>query len=301
MLRSIAAFSIVIAVARSSVATDIYVNNVNGDDRYNGGAPTTRTQGSGPLRTIATALKIARKGDRIILAQTTEPYRESITLQGARNSGYETNPFELVGNGAVIDGSVPVPSRAWRHVKGELFRFQPRLTSFQQFFLDDLPVDRLQVSNEQPPQKLKPLQWCLYDRGIYFRTEPGRVPQDYNLTYADQRVGITLYEVRHVVISNLVIQGCQIDGVNAHDGVFNVAITDTICRGNGRSGISVGGASRLRIEDCAIGDNGKAQVRTEGYSKTWLIDCNLIGNTAPKLERNGGQVFIENSTTPAMP
>lgn len=301
MLRSITILSFVIALTQSGLAADIYVNNVSGDDRLNGSVPTTRTQGSGPLRTIATALKIAQKGDRVILENTGEPYRESITLQGARNSGYETRPFELVGNGAIIDGSVPVPSRAWRHVKGELFRFQPRLTSFQQFFLDDLPVDRLNVSTDQPLPTLKPLQWCLYEREIYFRTEPGRLPQEYNLTYADQRVGITLYEVRHIVISNLIVQGCQIDGINAHDGVFNATIVDTICRGNGRSGISVGGASRVRIEKCAIGDNGKAQVRTEGYCKTWLLDCNLIDNTAPKLKRDGGQVFVENSIAPAMP
>ena len=74
---------------------------------------------------LTRALDVARKGDRIILVNTGEPYRESVTLQGGRHSGYPDAPFEIVGNGAVLDGVQPVPVDAWTIVEGNLFRFQP--------------------------------------------------------------------------------------------------------------------------------------------------------------------------------
>ena len=59
-------------------------------------------------------------------------------------------------------------------------------------------------------------------------------------------MGITLYEVRNVVIRDLIVQGFQLDGINAHDGVFDALLKKVTCRGNARSGICVGGASRVR-------------------------------------------------------
>jgi hypothetical protein len=99
-----------------------------------------------------------------------------------------------------------------------------------------------------------------------------------------------MYEVRMVVVRDLVIQGFQLDGVNAHDGVFNGTLQGLNCRGNGRSGISVGGASRVRIESCLVGNNGAAQVRTEGYSRTHLVGCDVLDNTAPRIVQDGGSI-----------
>jgi hypothetical protein len=105
-------------------------------------------------------------------------------------------------------------------------------------------------------------------------------------------VGITLYEVRHVVIRDLIVQGFQLDGINAHDGVFGASFIGVTCRGNARSGISVGGASRVRVEGCVVGNNGAAQVRTEGYSHTRVINSHLLDNTAPPVVREGGTVHV---------
>ncbi len=64
------------------------------------------------------------------------------------------------------------------------------------------------------------------------------------------------------------------------------------CRGNGRSGISIGGASRVVVESCLVGNNGAAQVRAEGASHAQLIGCDLLDNTAPKIVRDGGEVVV---------
>jgi hypothetical protein len=101
-----------------------------------------------------------------------------------------------------------------------------------------------------------------------------------------------LYEVHHVVVRDLIVQGFQIDGVNAHDNVFFGRLQGLVCRGNGRSGISIGGACRVQVADCLVGDNGAAQVRTEGRCKAELIQCQLLENTAPALVRDGGEVVV---------
>ena len=290
----ISGVSLLLLLTTSTSARDVFVNNETGDDRNEGFAAVPRGEGSGPCRTIAKALRLAESGDRIVLAKTDEPYRESITVQAGPNSGVRTKPFVIEGNGAILDGRQVVPPDGWEHVGGELFRFHPPRTSYQLLFLDDKPaVQRKLTAQANALPKLQPLETCLFDRYIYFRTEPGKGPPDYELSYTALPVGITLYEVRHVIINDLVVQGFQLDGVNAHDSAFDVSLNGLTCRGNGRSGISIGGASRVTLEACLVGNNGAAQVRTEGQSHTRIVNCNLLDNTAPALQRDGGKVTVE--------
>ena len=284
--------STVLLCAASVSARDIYVNNMVGDDANDGSAPAAAGDRIGPYRTITRALKAAGKGDRVILAKTDEVYRESITLQGADQSGWPQEPFELNGNGAVLDGTLPVPADAWSHYEGQVFRYRPPKTSFQLLYLDNRPAQRRAVSTREEIRDLKPLEWCLFDRYLYSRVEGDRLPQTYALSFTNLQVGITLYEVRDVVVRELVIQGFQLDGVNAHDGVHRARLTGLNCRGNGRSGISIGGASRVTVEACLVGNNGTAQVRTEGFCRAQLVGCDLLDNTAPKIVRDGGEVVV---------
>ncbi len=107
-------------------ARDIYVNNVEGDDRSTGDMQNNSTVKMGPVRTIAKALRLARPGDHVVLASTGQPYRESVSLSGMRLSGAGDDlPVVITGNGAVLDGSVPVPDDAWEHYLGDIFRFRP--------------------------------------------------------------------------------------------------------------------------------------------------------------------------------
>ena len=161
-------------------------------------------------------------------------------------------------------------------------------------FLDALPAQRQPVTAAAwKLPKLKPMEWCLFDRHIYFRCQEGEIPHTYHLSQAGHSVGITLYDVRHVVVSDLIVQGFQLDGVNAHGRVFDGKLLGLTCRGNGRSGVSVGGACRVEIEACLVGNNGAAQVRTEGYSITRISKCDLVANTAPAIVREGGRVFVD--------
>jgi hypothetical protein len=96
-----------------------------------------------------------------------------------------------------------------------------------------------------------------------------------------------------VEIGDLTVQGYQLDGINAVDGAFDVLLSGVTCRGNGRSGLSVGGSSRVFVTGGVLGDNGSSQLRTEGYSHTTVEGTQLIPNTAPAISRQGGEITIE--------
>ena len=280
-----------LSVAAHVPAADWHVNNVAGDDHWDGMSPVSVGAQSGPFRTIGRALREAQKSDRIYVANTGQPYRESITLQAGRHSGTSLIPFLLVGNGAVLDGTAAVPAEAWQFVKSNVWRFRPRRLNHQVVYLDDKPLSRREPEEGLLPD-LQPLEWSLLNGFVYLRTEAGRRPQEYEFYHSALPVGIGLYEVRHVEVRDFVVQGYQLDGVNAHDGVFDTQLVGLTSRGNGRSGISVGGASRVRIESCLVGSNAKAQVRTEGYSHTQLVNCDLIDGPVPAVDRTGGEVQV---------
>ena len=285
-----------LAMPGASLAADIFVNNRLGADSNDGTAAEAEGGRHGPCATITTALRRVQAGDRIILAKTGRPYRESITLHGGNNSGTALGSFVLQGNGAVLDGSAEVPKGQWKHARDSIFRFQPRRLHHQQLFLDDVPAKRRQIDPKakQLPD-LKPREWCIYQQAIYFCAGRGKIPENYSIRYAVLPVGITLFEVHDVVITNLTVQGFQLDGVNAHDGVTDCLLENLRCRGNGRSGVSIGGASRVKVSACLIGSNGIVQLRAEGYSIAKATDCDLIDDAdAPASQSFGGaRLFID--------
>src|SRR5262249_20381053 len=112
-----------------ATAADLYVNNATGNDLADGRSAIATSKTSGPVKTIQRALRLAHQGDHIDIANTGHPYRETASLVGRRNSGLSNDPLILSGNGATLDGTQPIASTAWEHVRGELFRFRPSILS----------------------------------------------------------------------------------------------------------------------------------------------------------------------------
>ena len=275
-------------------ARDIYVDNVCGDDGSTGEYAKPTPERSGPVCTLAKALRLAGRGDRVVIKKNDRPYHEPISLSGGHHGGYSSQPFTIVGNGAIIDGSAPVPFRLWEHYEGDVYRFQPRRLRYQQLFLNDRPAVRVPVSwTDKAPPKLSPLEWCLLRGYIYFAAEANKRPEDYALTYANQQTGITLAHVKNVTIMDLTVQGFQLDGINAASSAQDVTLQRVVCRGNGRSGITVGGASGVTIEQCLVGDNGESQLLTLPFSKAKILDSQLLPKSAPIWVDRGGRVYID--------
>jgi len=283
-------------------AADLFVDNVAGDDLRNGGQAQS-IGGTGPVRTLKRALELAQAGDHLRLANRGVPYRESICLSAAHHCGNDVSPFVIDGQGATLDGLTPVGHHAWEPYRGAVFRFRPAKKSFQQLFLDGKPAARRKITTtDRALPALEPLEWCGHDGFIYFHVEQIKLPEDYQLSCHGLQTGITLYHVHDVVIANLVVQGFQIDGINAHDGVRHCELIGVTSRGNGRSGVSAGGSSKLRLDGCLIGDNGEAQLRAEGLATVAVDDSELVDNTAPAVVHEGQSlVEVRQARTPDEP
>jgi hypothetical protein len=272
-----------LAVANLTFARDLYVDNRAGDDRFDGGAATSIEPGLGPFRTLSRAVCAAQAGDRILLANTGRAYRESISLVGSRHSGTAHSPFVIEGQGAVLDGSALVPLNAWQFTASDVFRFQPERKAYQQLFLNGYPVPRVEPgAGDTRLPRLEPQQWALIDGWIYFCVEPGKLPQDYLLTYAKLSVGITLYKVDDVLIHNLTVQGFQLDGINAHDSTGPCRLIEVTARNNGRSGVAVVGASAAELRSCRLESNSLCQLFLADYGRCDLFQTEVLGTATTK-------------------
>jgi hypothetical protein len=290
-VRLLLLFWVAALVAAPLSARDWFVNNFGGDDTFSGLVATTGTQ-DGPFRTIARALRACGAGDRIVLADSGQPYRESASLVGGNHSGLPGHPFILEGNGATLDGRLPIPPEVWESYHGAVFRFNPRRLAYQQLYLNNVPALRHPTERGGSLPKLAPLEWFLDGGYLYFRIEDERMIDDYALSCAAHTTGLTLYKVHDVVIQNLTIQGYQIDGVQVHDAV-ECLLGGITSRGNGRSGVAVIGASRATIDQCVLGDNAEAQLLVEYPARVKVLDCDLLPKTAPAILNREGEVTVD--------
>lgn len=284
-----------VTIAASLSANDIFVNNVLGDDRLLGTHADTQLQGRGPVRSISKALRLAGPGDRISVANTGQPYRETVSLFGARHSGSGAQPFVVEGHGAVLDGTQPVPARAWEVAYDDVFRFRPARRAYLQLFLGETLVPRSPLlAAEIDPGQLPPLPaggWLLHDGYVHFRPPQPRPIGEFELRFTALPVGITLYDVSDVIIDGLVVQGYQLDGLNAHDVVRRCTLVDVVSRANGRAGLAVEGSSQVDVLRGKLAENGHAQLLTSGVSLTRLDDTQLLPETAPDVISHGGDVL----------
>ncbi len=152
------------AALREAAAREIFVSNTLGDDTQNGRYPTSSDVG-GPVRSLARAMQVAGPGDHINVANTGVPYREVVSLSGGNNSGFVALPFVIAGNGAVLDGSAPIPDDAWTAMGHDLYRF-PAGRRRQLAALSDrrkpAPEVKLTPGAAALP-KLAEGQWCEHD------------------------------------------------------------------------------------------------------------------------------------------
>jgi hypothetical protein len=279
---------------RPAIARDIFVDNVSGDDKNTGLHANSQGDTNSPVHSIAKALRLASAGDRIVLAKSDLPYHECVSLVGVRHSGAaRLLPFILDGNGAVLDGSAPVPPDRWTHYRDNVFRFRPKTLIRPVLFLDGRSLQPLPLpQSAASPPKLMPLQWCAIEGAIYFAVESSRLPPDYKLSYAELPTGITLYQVDQVVIRNLTIRGFQADGVAAAVGARNVVLDNVTCTANGQSGVCVQGGAQVEIDSCRLAGNGRSQLSTLASSETHVWASELVNDTAAGWVDLGGRFFL---------
>jgi hypothetical protein len=275
------------------MARDIWVDNLSGADKNQGTQPKNVADISGPVRTIAKAVRLAQPGDRIMLAKTGQAYRECVTLGGDRRSGNALLPFVLDGNGETLDGSQVIPSEQWKNYHDNIFRFRPLDMAYPVLFVNGEPIPPRKVNAlSSAPPELKPLEWCVVSGAIYFAVEKDKLPSDYQFARAALSAGISLFHVDRVQIENLIVRGFRIDGIAALDEARHVVLKNVTCIANGHSGVSVAGASQLELSGCKLSGNGVAQLFTTANNELHIYASTLDGNSAPGLIDQGSRVYL---------
>jgi hypothetical protein len=296
MMRFVVVGFAILSTFVPAIARDVFVNNIAGNDRFDG-RNAVNEWGSGPVRSLDRALRLVDRGGRIVLANSDEPYREMISLSDVHHRGYPDQPLVISGNGATLDGTVTAAPGAWRYENDHIFSFRPRRLAYQQLFRDGQPLTHVRRASFLGSRiGLQPLEWTLLADRVALRVEDGRLPEQYALRHAGLQTGITLYNTQYVRIEDLIIQGFQQDGINAHELVTGCEFVRVECRANGRSGISVGGVSRVSITDSNCYDNGRTQLRVEGLARVTAERSDFGTEQAyvPRIEIRGlGKAMID--------
>ena len=90
---------------REVCAADIFVDNLIGDDAFDGALEHPVDIGSGPVKSLHRAMQLAGFADRIVLTRRGAVYFDSLSLTGGRHSGSVVRPFTIIGNGATLSST----------------------------------------------------------------------------------------------------------------------------------------------------------------------------------------------------
>lgn len=238
-------------------AGDIYVDNLIGNDMFDGMLVQPTDQGSGPVRTLRRAMHLAGFGDRIVLTREGGVYYDSLSLTGKRHSGTSERPFTIIGNGATLSGARAVPPEGWRRTGPDLWKLTLTRKGFYRLMRDGRSLPELQPeANINPLETLAAGQWTAWRGDVYFRAE-NDPPTTQSFAYSADQTGLSLYQVEHVRIVGLTLRDFRFDGLRVQNMCRSVTLENVNCLNNGRAGIAVSGSSRLEMVGGSLAENGR--------------------------------------------
>jgi hypothetical protein len=257
-------------------AATLYVDNLRGDDAFDGTTAVPQGVRLGPVRSIQRAMERARKGDAILIVNNGIPYYESLSLIGSRHSGNPSAPFVIDGNGCIISGARAVPAGAWQSLPEFLWKLSPWKKGHAQLLLGQAVVPEHPCPrNAKSLPKIPAGSWSVWKGAIYYQSVPREDPRDKPFAFAYEDVGISLYRVRHVRIRNLTLRHFRLDGVNGPDLNRDVTLNGVSTLANGRAGVAIGGTSELLIRDCDVAGNRRYSVLIRGLAGVEVEDSRL--------------------------
>lgn len=261
-IASIAIFTTFLCADTDSVSgADLYVDNFLGSNTYNGQNERPQDDITGPVRSIQRALKLARRGDSIHIKDNGQPYYEDLSMVGVRHSGVPGVPVQLEGGGAVISGARPLPLGSWKHVSKLLYRVTPRSKGYYQLLLDGKVVAEQKVAADASVRpKVEEQKWIAWEGSIYYQAIRNEDPDEMPFEIAAGSVGLTMYRVHDVIVSDITFQHFRLDGINLHDQCSRVFLKNVKGLENGRAGLAVGGTSLFTIHDGEFTGNREASM-----------------------------------------
>ena len=209
----------------------IFVDNRAGDDARDGASAEQA------LRTLQRAISLCRPGDTLRIANTGEPYRESLSF-GTRG-GTPSAPILVEGQGAVLSGLRQIGTDAWTDRGEGLFFHANGLRAIQTAARPFLVRDGAMVPRRAKPAEVGIEESCWDADGIYFRVAPGKPIGDYRLEGTMLMAGLVLTGGSYIEVRDLVCEHFANDGFNIHGSCQGLVFRNIVGRWNGDDGFSV--------------------------------------------------------------
>ena len=226
-----------------------YVNNRDGNDANDG----LREQSA--FRTIARAVKSAKRSDSLSLANTGKVYREALVL--IHQGGTPAKPMIIEGNGAVISGLRTIEAGSWEKQGDVYVKVGKYPYGWPMLVINDKripPADR---------EDLQPGQWSWVrakgknNQGLLrFRPEVGKSIEDYHIEGSFEVSGVRVVSSSYLVIRNLVTEFHSNDGFNVHGDCRSTVFENIEARFNGDDGFSIHEAVEAVVRNGHFHHNG---------------------------------------------
>jgi hypothetical protein len=265
----------------SSYARDIYVNPQAGSDSADGLCAAVGDK-SGPVKTIDRAMALAKAGDTVFLGGFTFKGKGEYVL--VDKSGEPGKPIIIDGQGATIDGAIPIDPNEWVQAGPGLYKTEAIYKKWMKifkgndawlcrfFFVFDGKFNRMNISCKAPafpykdPNALEPGEWSFQakDTCFYIKTDPSKKLADCNVAVPNLVSGVQIYgSISHIVFRNIKATHVDNDGFALTTVDPNASISDivyeNICSMEcGDDGFSAHGNCDVKVngfyaENCSTG------------------------------------------------
>jgi hypothetical protein len=281
-------------VGAAACGRDIYVDNAAGDDRYDGGSRTAQYGRRGALRSLQRATTIARPGDRILVLNTGMSLRESVAIDGRRQPGGTPGyPIVIEGNGAVLDGTIPVEPGDGNAFGFGLFRLDDvggPTHARDWLFVNGTPAPRGRDGSSTARPQLAVGQFAVWQGWFAFRAEPGKTLADYRFAFSKRDCGVAVYRSGYWKIRDLTIRGFRGEGVQVRGPCTEIAFERCRFEFNGHAGAAVGNLASPTFADCHATHNGRVGVVVNNHARLKLERVKLSDNPKDSIVEIGARV-----------
>lgn len=291
MLRLLACLALACASPLLHART-LYVDNVNGSDRYDGLQSTAAGGQSGPFQSIQQAFNKAQVSDRIEVANTGVPYRGGNVLR--RVGGTAEKPMVIEGNGAVISGLGAVPAEKWepvqeRVVKTEFWPMSNQLKGNRNFpYWIGTPqiwwVDGVAAVNCLSKEELMATPggffWNKAERAVWFHLPQGKELAELEVLLPVHGTGLNVNGAAdYVVVQNFKSMYSWNDGFSAHGSLKSLTFRNCISVDNCGQGFSMHGYTRVLVEDSYAARNASSGACDVNHCQVTYRRSVLINNS----------------------
>jgi hypothetical protein len=267
-------------------AADYYADSALGSDGNDGLSPERA------FRTLEKATRLLKAGDTLHL-KAGAVFNERLYFH---SSGSAFKPIRVKGNGAVISGLKRVSDSGWRNEGGDLWLSTNKMfwgACRPRVWDRELKMISVEIGDAafSDPRLLKAGQAAWNGRGIWFRCDPGRKPQDYALSGSYLVSGVEVVNKHHWVVEDLTAEYFTNDGFNVHGVCRGLYFLNIAARRNGDDGFSIHGDEFAAVHNLHTSEN---DFGVSDISRSQSTFCGLVAvsNRLCGVDFHGGMRIV---------